>query len=154
MAPKSSSGRRKSGGKSQAPAQATGTVPQAKTIAEANQLAVSLGLARQADFTGVDVSIANEMIQELAETKTLLSIRDSDALEFVGSIGSLNSQYQRRFRRGRVYAFQARIFENGKYVSAIAFNEQYFSRELPKAKALGLLASSANTCTTYLAILV
>ena len=28
------------------------------------------------------------------------------------------------------------------------------SRELPKAKALGLLASSANTCTTYLAILV
>ena len=84
MAPKSSSGRRKSGGKSQAPAQATGTVPQAKTIAEANQLAVNLGLVQHADFTGLDVSAANEMMSELDATYKMFP--NLPHLVFIGSI--------------------------------------------------------------------
>lgn len=127
--PKGHSGIRRGGGsKGQAPVQATVNVPQAKTIAEANQLAVSLGLANHADFNGLDISVANEAIQELAATKALLQISDSDSLEFIGSIANLNSQYRFRLRHGRVNAFCSRFIGNGgRFVSAISFNEKKMS---------------------------
>ncbi len=49
------------------------TIPQAKTIEEANQIGKSLGVAQYPDFTGLDVSVANEMIRELAETQKMFT---------------------------------------------------------------------------------
>ena len=37
----------------------------AKTIGEANKLAIQYGLAKEADFTGLDIRVANEMIVQL-----------------------------------------------------------------------------------------
>ena len=100
-------------------------IPQAKTIEEANQLAVSLGLTKDADFTGLDVIVANETIQELAATKSILSINES--LDFLGTIRSLNKKYQTRYRRGDCHALYDLILYKGKYVSALAWNEKQYS---------------------------
>ena len=44
-------------------------MPMAKTIAEANKLAVQYGLAQEADFKGIDIRAANEMLQQLKKTQ-------------------------------------------------------------------------------------
>ena len=124
--PKGKSGikRGTKGGKAQAPAQTTVSVPEVKTIAEANQLAVDLGLAQHADFTGLDVSVANEMIQELAATKAMLLMSDSDNLGFTGSIASMNTLYKQQYKQSKtVYGLHTSLW--GK--SCIVFNGRLLS---------------------------
>ena len=63
-------------------------IPQAKTIAEANELAVSLGLTSYADFNGLDIVAANEMIQGVARARELFP--ELPQMEFLGSIQNHN----------------------------------------------------------------
>ena len=96
--PKGHSGIKRStkGGNAQAPAQTTVSVPVAKTIAEAEHLAVDLGLARHADFTDLDVSAANELITQIKATKDL--IPDLPEMEIIGGTAAV------RFRLGGAYS--------------------------------------------------
>ena len=96
--PKGHSGikRNTKGGKAQAPAQTTVSVPVAKTIAEAERLAVDLGLTRHADFTDLDVSAANELITQIKATKDL--IPDLPEMEIIGGTAAV------RFRLGGAYS--------------------------------------------------
>ena len=59
-------------------------IPEAKTIAEANTIAVQYGLAQNADFGKLDVSVANEMIKELQSRREMFP--DLPELDFVGSM--------------------------------------------------------------------
>ena len=67
------------------------TIPNAKTIAEANTIAVQYGLAREADFGKLHISVANEMIEQLRVRRDMFP--DLPELDFVGSM-----QAQQRFR--------------------------------------------------------
>ena len=120
-------GRRKSGGKSQAPAQVAGTVPQAKTIAEANQLAVSLGLARHADFTDFDISAANEMIAQIKAIKDLDP--NMPELEIIGGIAAVKFGLGGAYRDGTAYGdFVESIAGSHKGQIGIGINSDNFSR--------------------------
>lgn len=58
-------------------------IPMAKTITEANKLAVQYGLAQEADFKGIDIRAANEMLQQLKKTQD--EFPGALELAFIGS---------------------------------------------------------------------
>ena len=93
-------------------------IPVAKTIDEANALAVNLGLAGRANFTGIDVPCANTLIQALNDTHKIIPALG--AIPFFGS----DIQYE-----GKV----------GKYALAAVYSEY------DKSHALVLSSSKFNT---------
>ncbi len=62
---------------------------EAKTIKEANELAVKLGVAHNADFKGLDLSAANELIKGIVENKKIFP--ELPTFDFVGSCQNHNS---------------------------------------------------------------
>ena len=76
--PKGNSGRRKNGG-----------ILQARTIDEANKIAVNYDLAQRADFSELDISVANEILQNLLKTREDFP-EAFEKLEFVGSLNGFN----------------------------------------------------------------
>ncbi len=63
-------------------------IPQAKTIREANEIAVQYGLAENANFKGLDVGAANELIIGVARAKEMFP-----ELEMFAFVGSLQEHY-------------------------------------------------------------
>ena len=60
-----------------------GNIPEAKTIEEANELAVNLGIAKHADFSGLDISAVVEVIAEVVRTRELFP--ELEVFDFLGS---------------------------------------------------------------------
>ncbi len=75
--------------------QTTVSIPQAKTIAEANKLAVSLGLAQHAEFGKTDVSVANDMLASLAEHRS--DFPKMPVLEFIGTMPEYRTYVQNTY---------------------------------------------------------
>ena len=98
-------------------------IPKARTIAEANVLAVSLGLAKHADFGKLDVSVANEMMQVVANTQGLNS--GIPTLTFLGSLQVFKKQYMTK-KPKNVYAVYANLNATNGW-NGIGVNEKYFS---------------------------
>ena len=85
--PKPSSGRKRKGVE----------IPFANSIKEANQLAVQYGLAEKANFAGLDILAANEMIQYLNLTRN--DFPDAfDKLEFMGSIKAFRKEFRNKYK--------------------------------------------------------
>ena len=126
--PKGHSGIRRGGGsKGQAPAQTATGVPQAKTIAEAERLAVSLGLAKHADFTDLDVSAANEMIAQIKAAKDLAP--DLPELEIIGGTAAVKFRFGGAYRNGDAYAgLVEAIAGSHKGQIGIGINSDHFSQ--------------------------
>ena len=76
--------RQKSGAKANVEVQ---VIPTAKTISEANALAVSLGIAQSANFAGLDLNYANLLIQRLAEIRQIFP--QLEQLHFIGNSKSM-----------------------------------------------------------------
>ena len=84
-------------------------IPQAKTIREANEIAVKYGLAESANFKGLDVSAANELIIGVARAKEMfpeletfafvVSLQEHYALEKELEIQRIWREEQDRLRR-------------------------------------------------------
>ena len=124
----------KRGGKQSGGTQAV-AIPQAKTIAEANALAVSLGLAKNANFTGIDVSAANDILQSIAEHKR--DFPELPQLEFIGTVADFNRyatpKYGFRIKMSRGAA--AAAFDGDKQSGcgpAIFFNKKVLSPKVIK----------------------
>ena len=127
--PKGKSGikRGTKGGKAQAPAQTTVSVPEVKTIAEANQLAVDLGLAQHADFTDLDLSAANELITQIKATKDL--IPDLPEMEIIGGTAAVKFRLGGAYRNGDAFAdFIEVIAGSHKGQIGIGINSDLFSQ--------------------------
>ncbi len=96
------------------------SIPIAKTIAEANQIAVDLGLTIYADFTGLDLSVANEMIQELAETKEI--IPNFGSLQAYGGHAAVQTHIDGKFYKadaaGLCYGGEAISLNHFRYSSS------------------------------------
>lgn len=123
--PKGTSGIKR--GSKSGKAQSTVNIPQAKTIVEANQLAVSLGLARHADFTGLDVSVANEMIAQIKASKDL--IPDLPYLEIIGDTAFVRFHLSSSYISGDANASFMEVkggSRNGQI--GIGVNSRYFSQ--------------------------
>lgn len=116
--PKGSSGIKRVGGRKEAGA--SGML--ARTIQEANALAVQLGIAKQADFTGIDVSAANEMITEIHATREMFP--QLKELEYVGSFGNLEQLSGRSLPDNALGVFSE--WSSGQKIS-IGINEKYAS---------------------------
>ena len=133
MAPKNHSGigRGKGSGKkktvataqAQANTQTQTSIPEAKTIAEANQIAVQLGLAKNVDFTGLDISVANEMIAEMQATRELFS--GLGELEILGNSMSVENHMLGRLRNYDAFGVYYPREEWGK--SGLQLNLELFS---------------------------
>ena len=81
--PKPSSGKRKKT-----------AIQVAKNIDEANQIASNYGLAKNVNFTGLDVQAANDFIEGLKKTKD--EFPDSFNLNFVGSLKEYNKYFKEK----------------------------------------------------------
>ena len=78
------------------------SIPQAKTITEANELAVQLGIAKHADFDGLDVSVANDMIKQIRETREMFP--ELPPLDSIGEMHIVDVKiYGKRKVRGSPY---------------------------------------------------
>ena len=106
--PKGKSGRRK--GKGMHDAQ----IPQATTIKGANEIAVQLGLATEADFKNMDVRMANEVIAQLYATRE--TFPDMPELSFVGSVVAQKKWERQMLKQAYFDAHQAEL--RAKYSSA------------------------------------
>lgn len=110
--------------------------PVAKTIAEANALAVRLGIADRADFTGIDISHANMLIQRLVDIRQ--QFPQLPQLEYIGrNIGKSSKVIawcQMRPEKGKGYVPKKMIL-NQVYASAKKppekFNEYMTSKWWP-----------------------
>ena len=58
-------------------------IPEAKTIKEANEIAVKYNIAKNANFNGLDVSAANELITGVARARELFP--ELEVFDFVGT---------------------------------------------------------------------
>ena len=126
--PKPSSGRRKK--------VAVVQFEKAKTIEEANKLAVQYGLAENADFRELDIRAANEIIETLKKTKDEMP-NAFDKLDFLGG----NIEYERykkelgaslgiRFKKtemGDASGAVASYYLNGKYHRSMIYNSKVFN---------------------------
>ena len=125
--PKPSSGRRK---------KAAFQFGQAKTLEEANRLAVQYGLAEKADFRELDIRAANEIIETLKKTKDEFP-NAFDKLEFLGGSTEYN-RYKKelgaslgvRFenvKMGDATASYVTYYLDGKYYHSIIFNSKDYN---------------------------
>ena len=89
-----------------------GNIPEAKTIEEANELAVNLGIAKRADFSGLDISAVNELIVGVMNAKNLFP--ELETLDYVGSM-------QKMIRNWKHYA-QAYAITSNKNPLGIGLN--------------------------------
>ena len=89
-----------------------GNIPEAKTIEEANELAVNLGIAKWADFSGLDISAVNELIVGVMNAKNLFP--ELETLDYVGSM-------QKMIRNWKHYA-QAYAITSNKNPLGIGLN--------------------------------
>ena len=62
-------------------------IPEAHSVEEANEIAIKRGVAHNADFEGLDVSVANEFIKSAIENRKI--IPELGALDFVGNAEKL-----------------------------------------------------------------
>ena len=62
-----------------------------RTIKEANELAINLGIARHADFTGLNINAVNELIEGIQRNKELFP--ELETFEFVGSYQNFSKFY-------------------------------------------------------------
>lgn len=123
--PKGSSGIKR-GGKGGQIGKPAVSIPEAKTIAEANAIAVQYGLAKNADFGQLDISVANELMKEIAETRAMFS--DVQELDFIGSTQAMKDFYGRSFRISSTFAAEYdEFYKNGAYRRAITCNEKLMS---------------------------
>ena len=84
--------------------QTTIDIPKAQTIAEANRLAVELGIAEYANFGELDVETANEIIENIKITQNMFP--NLMKLEFVGSMAARNGLYGFTDEEGVAGAFR------------------------------------------------
>ena len=71
------------------------SIPQAKTIAEANELAVQLGLAQHADFRNADVGMVNDMLEIIARHRQ--DFPEQPQLEFIGTMPEYRKYVQENY---------------------------------------------------------
>ena len=90
------------------------SVPQAKTIEEANAFAVQFGLAKHADFGKTDISVANDVLASLAEHRSDFS--QMPVLEFVGTMPEYRTYIK------NTYGYQVPAYKN---YFAMAFEGNY-----------------------------
>ena len=113
----------KSGIKRGGKGQSGGSIPQATTIADANALAVSLGLAKHADFGNLDVSVANEMIAQIQATKSMYP--GLQELEVIGANGKVREYLGGSGKNGNAYGY---FMENPRTgLIGIGINPNYYS---------------------------
>ena len=97
-------------------------IPVAKTIEEANSIAVRIGIAKEANFEGISVENANIVIKEIAEAKEKFGL---DALDYVG-----NKEYsivKDDVTDKHVAMFYATEHNDGSHEYGIVLNDEYFS---------------------------
>lgn len=121
--PKGNSGIRRGGGGG---GTKTGlvSIPQAKTIAEANAIAVQYGLANRVDFGTLDVNIANKALKAVYEIKQIYP--DFPVLEVLGSTRVANLHFGGAGRDGGSYAFIISTRYNPDKMG-LGINQKYFS---------------------------
>ena len=113
-------------------------MPMAKTTAEANKLAVQYGLAQEADFKGIDIRAANEMLQQLKKTQD--EFPGLLQLTFIGSHIGLNKRERElinsmgyKMRRYRIesdtLAQNLTVTINGHERKSIVLNSNLFSKK-------------------------
>ena len=111
--PKPSSGKRK---------RATVIIPLAKNIKQANELAVKYGLATDADFSGLSVKAANEMIQQLNATRNDYP-GSVETLRFIGSHQGYNKDRVHPLEMDKtIWAYTV-----GYPFPALVLNDNYFN---------------------------
>ena len=59
-------------------------LPEARTIKEANEIAIKYGIAKRSDFSGLDISVANTVIADVARTKRMFP--EMETFDFVGTM--------------------------------------------------------------------
>ena len=88
------------------------SIPEAATIEEANKIAIEYGIAKNADFSDIDVSAANELIAGVVRTKEIFP--ELETFDFVGS--------SQKHSNSRAYTLAKRAFYN---------NPEYHRRNHP-----------------------
>lgn len=66
---------------------ASEVIPEAHTIEEANEIAIKRGVAHNADFEDIDITVANEFIKSVIENKKI--VPELGAFDFVGNADKL-----------------------------------------------------------------
>ena len=122
--PKPSSGRKKK----------AVVIPLAKSIKQANELAVQYGLADKADFAGLSLIVANEMIQQLNATRNDYP-NAFDKLRFVGSHEAYNKDRLKKVNIKKAtlgysvpYPFAALVMNDA------VFNSKEYKKTLTRLK--------------------
>ena len=122
--PKPSSGRKRKGVE----------IPFANSIKEANELAVQYGLAEKADFAGLSLIAANEMIQQLNATRNDYP-NAFDKLRFVGSHEAYNKDRLKKVNIKKAtlgysvpYPFAALVMNDA------VFNSKEYKKTLTRLK--------------------
>ena len=118
--PKPSSGRKRKGVE----------IPFANSIKEANELAVQYGLAEKANFAGLDILAANEMIQYLNLTRN--DFPDAfDKLEFMGSIKAFRKEFRNKYKlHASGSPFACCAFPPDSKKGSFLVNEKLFSSKM------------------------
>lgn len=109
---------KKGGGKSAV------NIPQAKTIAEANAIAVQHGFADRVDFGNLDVSVANEALRAIYETKQIYP--DFPVLEVLGTTRVASLHFGGAGRDGDSYAYIISTKRDPDKMG-LGINQKYFS---------------------------
>lgn len=100
------------------------SIPEAKTIAEANAIAVQYGLADRVDFGTLDVNVANEALRAIYEIKQVYP--DFPTLEVLGTTKVARLHFGGAGSDGDNYAF---IISSGYNLDkmGLGINQKYFS---------------------------
>ena len=101
----------------------------AKNIKEAEELAVKLNLAENADFSDLDLSVVNTLLNELQKTCEIFKIFPT--LKFIGSNESYYKIYHPKKKYKKVYNYNTCVAweeeEEDFYDYSILINERYFN---------------------------
>ena len=119
----------------------------AKTIKEANQIAIQLGIAYNADFKGLDVRVANEMIESILQNKKLFP--ELRTFDFVGSTQEYSHFYVKVQQEKAWNKVKDNLIKKLPKVSEENIKDMFLKRLEEKGIIKKIRASSRDYAASY-----